>query len=57
MDGTGVPVVKAETVGRKGKQADGVAKTREAKLWCAFTQSREQARFCNYITMRFLLPL
>lgn len=40
MDGTGVPVVKAETVGRIGKGADGQAKTREAKLGCVFTQTR-----------------
>ena len=32
LDGTGVPVRKAETAGRKGKQADGSAKTREAKI-------------------------
>jgi hypothetical protein len=38
MDGTGVPVVKRETVDRRGK--DGVqAKTREAKLGCVFTQT------------------
>jgi hypothetical protein len=37
MDGTGVPVVKKETAGRKGK--DGEAKTREAKLGCIFTQT------------------
>ena len=35
-DGTGVPVTKRETAGRKGKQGD--AKTREAKLGCIFTQ-------------------
>jgi len=35
-DGTGVPVTKKETAGRKGKQGD--AKTREAKLGCVFTQ-------------------
>ena len=39
MDGTGVPVVKLETVNRKGKGEDGHAKTREAKLGCVFTQS------------------
>jgi hypothetical protein len=39
MDGTGVPVVKKETVGRKGKGEDGTAKTREAKLGCVFTQT------------------
>ncbi len=32
MDGTGVPVRKAEVVGRAGKQPDGSAKTREVKL-------------------------
>jgi hypothetical protein len=31
-DGTGVPMRPEELVGRKGKQADGSAKTREAKL-------------------------
>ena len=40
LDGTGVPVRKTETEGRKGKQSDGTAKTREAKLavvWSAET--------------------
>lgn len=39
MDGTGVPMVKKETRGRKGKGTDGGAKTREAKLGCIFTQT------------------
>jgi hypothetical protein len=39
MDATGVPVVKAETVNRKGKGEDGQAKTRDAKLGCIFTQT------------------
>ncbi len=39
MDGTGVPVVKKETAGRKGKGQDGQAKTREGKLGCVFTQT------------------
>ena len=39
MDGTGVPVVKTETVGRHGKGEDGIAKTREVKLGCVFTQT------------------
>jgi len=39
MDGTGVPVVKLETMNRKGKSEDGHAKTREAKLGCVFTQT------------------
>ena len=39
MDGTGVPMIKREVEGRKGKQKDGKAKTREAKLGCVFTQT------------------
>jgi hypothetical protein len=39
MDGTGVPCVPRETQGRTGKQPDGGAKTREAKLGCVFTQT------------------
>jgi hypothetical protein len=39
-DGTGIPVMKRETAGRKGKQEDGTAKTREAKLGCIFTQTK-----------------
>jgi hypothetical protein len=38
FDGTGVPVRKSELTGRRGKQADGSARTREAKLGCVFTQ-------------------
>jgi len=38
FDGTGVPVRKSELAGRRGKQADGSARTREAKLGCVFTQ-------------------
>ena len=38
-DGTGVPVMKREAAGRKGKQDDGTAKTREVKLGCIFTQT------------------
>jgi len=37
-DGTGVPMTYRELAGRKGKQEDGSAKTREAKLGCVFTQ-------------------
>ena len=40
MDGTGVPVVKKETVGRQGKVAGQPAHTREVKLGCVFTQTR-----------------
>ena len=38
FDGTGVPVGQSELRGRRGKQADGSARTREAKLGCVFTQ-------------------
>jgi len=34
MDGTGVPVVKKETVGRQGKSEGQPAHTREVKLGC-----------------------
>lgn len=40
VDGTGVPMVAPELAGRKGKQPDGTAKTREAKLGACFTQVR-----------------
>ena len=39
MDGTGVPVVKKETEGRRGKLDGLPAHTREAKLGCVFTQT------------------
>ena len=38
-DGTGVPMTNEEREGRKGKQPDGSAKTREAKVGCVFTQT------------------
>jgi hypothetical protein len=38
-DGTGVPALKRETEGRRGKAADGVARSREAKLGAVFTQT------------------
>src|SRR5215831_17950092 len=40
MDGTGIPVVKKETVGRSGKSDGQPAHTREVKLGCVFTQTR-----------------
>ncbi len=43
MDGTGVPVVAAETEGRAGKQSEQ-ASTREVKLGCVFTQTTLDAR-------------
>ncbi len=39
MDGTGIPVVKAETEGRQGKNDGEPAHTREVKLGCVFTQT------------------
>jgi hypothetical protein len=39
IDGTGVPMVAAETEGRPGKGPDGQAHTREVKLACLFTQT------------------
>ena len=39
MDGTGVPVVKKETEGRRGKTDGQPAHTREVKLGCVFTQT------------------
>jgi hypothetical protein len=39
MDGTGIPVVKKETVGRQAKAEGQPAHTREVKLGCVFTQT------------------
>jgi len=39
MDGTGVPVVKKETEGRKGKADGQPAHTRQTELVCVFTQT------------------
>lgn len=39
-DGTGVPMVSDELAGRRGKQSDGSAKTRQAYLGCVFTQHK-----------------
>ena len=44
VDGTGIPVRQSELWGRKGKQADGSAKTREVKLctvWSAESRDKE----------------
>ena len=43
MDGTGIPVVKAETEGRAGKLEGQPAHTREVKLGCVFTQTTTDA--------------
>jgi hypothetical protein len=39
VDGTGVPMVRAELEGRAGRGPDGKAKTREVKLAAMFTQT------------------
>jgi hypothetical protein len=39
FDGTGVPMVRAETEGRPGKIDGQPAHTREVKLGCVFTQT------------------
>ena len=38
-DGTGVPLRRGELHGKKGRQPDGTARTREAKLGCVFIQA------------------
>jgi hypothetical protein len=44
MDGTGVPMRTVEVAGRTGKQPDGSAKTREAKVVTIWTaQARDEA--------------
>ncbi len=39
FDGTGVPMRAKDLKGRKGKQPDGNARTREVKVGCVFTQT------------------
>jgi len=39
IDGTGIPMVRAELIETQGKAEDGKAKTREVKLGCVFTQT------------------
>lgn len=43
-DGTGVRLRKEELAGRKGQQADGSAKTRQANLGCVFTQHKRDEK-------------
>ncbi len=43
MEGTGVPVVKKETMGRPGRTQRQPAHTREAKWGCVFTQATGDA--------------
>jgi hypothetical protein len=44
IDGTGVPMRRSETRGRRGKQPHGDARTREAKLGCIFTRHSLDAK-------------
>lgn len=46
VDGTGVPMVRAELEGRQGRGPDGKAKTREVKLAAVFTQTTTDAEGC-----------
>jgi hypothetical protein len=50
VDGTGVPVIAAETEGRDGKGADGTARTREVKLCCVFTQTAADEKAGRCVT-------
>jgi hypothetical protein len=43
-DGTGLPMVPEELEGRRGKQPDGKAKTRQVYLGCVFTQHRKDEK-------------
>jgi len=43
VDGTGVPMVRAELAGRPGRGPDGQARTREIKLAALFTQTTRDA--------------
>jgi hypothetical protein len=48
MDGTGVPVVKRETIDRQGKTEGQPPSTREAKPGCVLTQTRwEEEGYAN----------
>lgn len=43
VDGTGVPMIRAELEGRRGRGPDGQARTREIKLAAFFTQTTRDA--------------
>lgn len=43
VDGTGVPMIRAELAGRVGRGPDGQARTREIKLAALFTQTTRDA--------------
>lgn len=42
-DGTGIPMIRSALKGRRGKNDDGTARTREVKLGCVFTQTNLDA--------------
>lgn len=44
MDGTGIPMRAAELLGHRGKQPDGSAKTREAKLCAVWSAEQRDER-------------
>jgi hypothetical protein len=44
VDGTGAPMRPEALAGRKGKQADGSARTREVKMGCVFTQTHRDEK-------------
>ncbi len=50
MDGTGVPMVPAETEGRVGKIAGDRARTREAKLGSVFTRAVSTIKVAQFVT-------
>jgi hypothetical protein len=50
IDGTGVPMVAAETEGRPGKAEDGRAHTREVKMAVVFTQTCPDGENCDDTT-------
>ena len=49
LDGTGVPVRPTEVAGRRGKQPDGSAKTREVKLATVWTAEGRDAEGRPYL--------
>jgi hypothetical protein len=42
-DGTGIPMLRCALAGKKGRQPDGSARTREVKLGCVFIQQSTDA--------------
>jgi hypothetical protein len=44
IDSTGVPVVRKETTGRRGRNPGAPPRTRDVKLGCVFTQTRRDRK-------------